>query len=380
MITGTMVKQKIQNIKKHRYTHRALVALLAFVFAAGFLTTPFAAADQFDQQIQQLRAQNNQSEAQRQQLRIEATSLQGMIDALQAQINGLQAQINENQAKSDDLQRQIVAAEAELVKQRDLLGQNIKAMYLEGQITTLEMLASSRDLSEFVDKEQYRNSVKDKIKDTLDTVNALKLELKGKKETLEKTLVDQRNMQNQLDLQRAEQARILGLNQAQRSELDAQIKATNGQISELRRKQAAENARLFGNGIRNVPDTTGYPWANYNPFPNETPDPWGMYLRQCVSYTAWKVWRSGRNMPYWGGRGNANQWDDNARAAGIPVDGNPRVGDIAVSNSGFYGHVMYVEHVYDDGRILISQYNAQWDGRYSEAVIYPGSLVFIHFP
>ena len=84
-------------------------------------------------------------------------------------------------------------------------------------------------------------------------------------------------------------------------------------------------------------------------------------------------------MPYWGGRGNAKLWDDNARAAGIPVDSSPRVGDVAVSNSGTYGHVMYVEAVHGGGTITVSQYNASWDGKYSVAKRATTGLVFIHF-
>jgi surface antigen len=169
------------------------------------------------------------------------------------------------------------------------------------------------------------------------------------------------------------------MNAQERGALDGQMRANSGKINDLRRQQAAANARLFGMGLRaNIPDSSGYPWAGA-PFPNEIPDPWGMYQRQCVSYTAWKVWKSGRYMPYWGGRGNANQWDDNARAAGIPTDGSPRAGDVAISNSGYYGHAMYVEAVYGDGTIYVSQYNAGWTGTYSEARIPIGSLVFIHF-
>ncbi|MDB5161213.1 MAG: hypothetical protein JWO96_593, partial [Candidatus Saccharibacteria bacterium] len=111
-----------------------------------------------------------------------------------------------------------------------------------------------------------------------------------------------------------------------------------------------------------------YPWANA-PFPNSIADPWGMYERQCVSYTAWKVASSGRHMPNWGGRGSAKLWDDNARAEGIPVDTSPRVGDVAINNSGSYGHSMYVEAINGDGTINVSQYNASLDGRYSEATI-----------
>ncbi|MDB5181654.1 MAG: hypothetical protein JWP13_417 [Candidatus Saccharibacteria bacterium] len=124
---------------------------------------------------------------------------------------------------------------------------------------------------------------------------------------------------------------------------------------------------------------TQYPYANSS-WPNNEADPWGMYKRQCVSYTAWAVAASGRNMPYWGGKGNANQWDDNARAAGIPVDSSPRVGDVAVRNSGSFGHVMYVDSVNGDGTINVSQYNANWNGAYSTATVGTSGLVFIHFP
>lgn len=64
---------------------------------------------------------------------------------------------------------------------------------------------------------------------------------------------------------------------------------------------------------------------------------------------------------YWG---NAKNWDDRARAASIPVYNTPEVGDIAVSNKGTWGHVMYVEAVSGD-RIYVSQYNAQLDGELS---------------
>lgn len=321
-------------------------------------------ADQFDQKINQLQAQNNNLRAQNNNLVQEAVGFQATINNLAAQISALEAQIQANEAERKRLQ-------AEIAYHKAILGKNIKAMYLEGEISTFEILASSNDLGSFMDKEQYRNEVKDKVSLTIKKIDELKAKL-------EKVIADQQAAQTQLNAQRAEQARLLALNEAQRAELDNQIKSNSSQISKLRSEQAAANARLFGVGVRNVSDPTGYPWANV-PFPNSMPDPWGMYKRQCVSYTAWRVANSGRHMPYWGGRGNAKNWDDNARAVGIPVDRNPRVGDVAVSNSGYYGHVMYVEAVFGDGTIYVSQYNANWSGSYSEARIPIGSLVFIHF-
>lgn len=375
-----MVKQKLKKISTISQRNRLYAAVFALLLVSGFVVTPIVTADRYDEQIKAINRDSAARAESRAQLGVEAASLQDVISKLQGQINNLQAQINENQRQSDELQKQIGIAEAELLKQKKLLGENIKAMYLEGDITTLEMLASSKDLSEFVDKEQYRNSVKDKIKDTLDKVNALKLQLKTQRDTLDKMIADQKFMQGQVAAQQAEQNRLLSLNQGQQAELNAQIKNNRAQVEELRKQQSIENARLFGGRVpTGVPGGGGYPggWA-FAPI-DSIVDSWGMYNRECVSYTAWKVWKTGRYMPYWGGIGNANQWDDNARNAGIPVDTNPRPGDVAISNRGVYGHAMYVEHVYGDGTIYVSQYNAGLDGNYSEARIAAAGLYFIHF-
>jgi surface antigen len=366
--------------------HFLLIVAMTGVFLLSSLTTSFVAADKFDEAINALNAENSQKRGTQAQLGAEAAGISDVIAKLQAEINALQARINDNQNKLADLRVQIAAAEAELAKQKNLLGETIKTMYVEGDISTVEMLASSKDLSDFFDKQQYRESVRSKIKTTLDKITALKLELNTQRETVEKLIAEQQGLQANLAAQRAENDRILAMNQAQQSELDNQIKANSGKISELRKAQAAENAKLFrgtrviGGAACDAGSGDTYP-AKWCAIPQDSViDSWGMYNRECVSYTAWKVYESGRFMPYWGGRGNANQWDENARAAGIPVDTSPRPGDVAVSNSGFYGHVMYVESVNPNGTINISQYNYSLNGTYSRAYnMSKAGLVFIHF-
>lgn len=123
----------------------------------------------------------------------------------------------------------------------------------------------------------------------------------------------------------------------------------------------------------------GYPnaWCSV---PKDTLiDNWGMYNRESVSYAAYKVSASGRTMPYWGGHGNANQWPANARAAGIAVDGTPRVGDVAIANVGAYGVAMYVEALLPGGKIHISAYDLDGLGNYSEKDLLSNGLTFIHF-
>ena len=210
----------------------------------------------------------------------------------------------------------------------------------------------------------------------------MKLQLQAQKRELETRIKDLQAQQSLKDQAQAEQAGLLAYSNGQKITFETAIKNTNKKISELQRQQAIENAKLFGGGaIIKTSRCDIYPQNWCNAPMDSIVDTWGMFNRECVSWTAYRVAASGRYMPYWGGRGNANQWDDNARAAGIPVDRSPQVGDVAVSNSGYYGHTMYVEAVHDDGTIAVSQFNHDWGGTYSFVPkMNIGNLVFIHFP
>lgn len=370
------------DLTAHFSRQTALFASIMLVVGTA-VGVPIARADTLQQQITQLQTDNAAKQEQVSTLEVMADGFEAAISALQVQISGLQSQIDTNKAKSADLQNQIVAAQTELDKQKRILGENIKAMYLEGDISTIEMLATSKDLSDYFDKQQYRDTVKNKIKNTLDTVTALKVQLKDQQSQLNDLITQQTNLQAQLGAQKGEQDRLLNLNQEQRSALDGQLKTNFAKIADLRRQQAIANAQLGGAGlVAGDPGHGGYP-ANLNNAPLDAlVDTWGMYNRECVSYTAWRVYETFGHMPYWGGVGNANQWPGNARRAGIPTGSTPRVNSVAVWNVGYYGHVMWVEAVNDDGSIWISQYNYDFTGHYSEMRVsasMAAGLTYIYF-
>ena len=106
-------------------------------------------------------------------------------------------------------------------------------------------------------------------------------------------------------------------------------------------------------------------------------DAWGMYNRECVSYTAYRVASSGRMMPY--GFGDANKWPAAAEAHQIPVDTHPHAGDVAIRMGGKHGHSMYVESVNSDGTINVSEYNKDKTGTFARETVGTSDLLFIHF-
>lgn len=199
--------------------------------------------------------------------------------------------------------------------------------------------------------------------------------------------VDLASAINRVD--RAEKAKLAGKDEKAK----ALLLKTSARIQEIAEKgrlqplYAQQYAQAVDNLIKSWSAPVarvngGYPDKWHNAPLDSTVDSWGMYNRQSVSYAAFRVHDSGRYMPYWGGKGNAKQWPDNARAAGIPVDTIPKISDVAISTLGVYGHAAYVEEVMPDGSVRVSQYNQKYDGLYGESIIpaWATHYVYIHFP
>jgi len=391
-------KKYVQHYYTHlpRRTKAALLILVAAVFVFGSLIAPhFASADRFQSQINELQNQNNQVQSQVAQLKEQASSYGEAISLLQQQISAVEAQISQNQARQADLQREINKAQVELDHQKKVLGENIKAMYVGSEMTTIEMLATSKNLSEFVDKEAYRGAVQRQVQETMVKIQKLQNELNAKKQEVDALLQEQRSQRATLDESRAEQSRLLAMNQGQQAEFSNQLKANNKRIAELRQQQAEENCRIYGCGGGTI-GGGGYPWGtaacihtgqvsgrcyNYDWAVNGQIYNWttgGYGYRNCTDWVSFRVKQAtGRYAP--AGLGNANTWDDRGPSYGFAVSSTPRQGAAAVSNSGYYGHVMYVEAVYGDGSILVSDYNRAGTGLYATTKLSASSAANLRY-
>jgi peptidoglycan DL-endopeptidase CwlO len=377
------------------FTKRAtLVAASILMLAATPLAmTQLVKADEYDVRIAQLNAQIDQFNAQAAALSQERNTYENKLAQLNAEKAQIQAQIDLNEAKANQLNEEIKKSEAQIAANKDALGETIADLYVDDNISAIEMLASSANISDFVDKQTYREAIQDELASTIQTIKDLKVQLEEQKVGVERALADQKSAREALSAKEAEQqaliAQVAGQEQAYQA-LSAQTKAEKDRVQAAQQAAIAAAMRRAGSSGRAVagdPSKGGYPavYANSDYY-NPVVDDWGMYSRQCVSYTAWKVFQKNGYMPYWGGRGNANQWPGNARAAGIPVSSSPRAGSVGVIMAGQYGHVVWVESVNGDGTINISQYNyynaggSGW-GHYSEMYgVSPAAYdYYIHF-
>ncbi len=363
-----------------------LIAGAVFVVSAVLAPTLTRAAD-LNQLIRQKQAEQAQAQAQASALGQQAQGVQGEINALQEQIAAIQAQIDVNTARQAELTQQIESAQKKLDEQKELLSANIRSMYIEGDISPLEMIASSKNLGDFVDKQEYRDRIKENISSTMDEIERLKKQLDDQRKEVTKILDEQKTLRASLDEKNAEAgAKLASINQ-DKAVFDGQVRERASEVRALIAQQAAiERARnAWTGGYITTGGTGGYPWANAPIGPggwSRVVDDWALYARQCTSYVAWKLSSQGYGVKSFNGAGNANEWPSTTASYTSQTYGIPHKGDAAVQYLGEFGHVMYVESVNGDNTIDISEYN--WiQNSYSERRIPKSSYqyyTFITFP
>src|SRR6266550_961397 len=261
-----------------RATSGVVVALVMALYPAFS-----ASADNFDDQIRALQDQVSGFQTQQAQLHAQADNLQNQLAALDAQQAALQAQISANILKKQQLDDQIQQTSERIANQRDALARTLKAVYLESSISQLEMVASSKSIGDFIDKQEYRNKIRDTIQQNLKTIKDLQAQLTQQKKDVEHVLADQNALQAQLAQQQTDKNNLLAQTQGQETAYQQLTTEKNSKINDLRAQQRAANARFIGKAGSGPACGGGYPGIACNAPMDSVVDNWLMYNRECVS-------------------------------------------------------------------------------------------------
>ncbi len=410
--------QKTKNtIRKTKHTRlfcglkSAPLLLVASFLLLGGLAIPLVRADSYQQQINTLNAQNSQAQGNLSSLGLQATSYQDQIAQIQTQINTLQAAIQANQARQADLQQQIVADQAKIAQEKQVLGDDIRTMYTSGQMSTIEELATSKSLSDFVDAEAYRSAVADSIQTTLKEVTSLQIQLQSQKVEVEQLLSTQTLQQNQLSSEQTQQNQLLAMNQQQQDQYNQKIAGNNAQISRLRAAQAAANASIgraahvvgasggSGGDCDIGQGNGGYPMSWCNASQDSVTDANGFPNRECTSFADW-YFTSVEGQTGFTVSGNAGWWWETSNYTAFTwSQGTVKVGALGIEPSsslnapvpslhgGFYGHVMIVKALpgqtfggqyVPDGYVLVASMNEDESGHFMYNLWPVSYLMFIN--
>ncbi|MFZ1242873.1 MAG: CHAP domain-containing protein [Candidatus Saccharimonas sp.] len=382
-------------VSKGIVTKSALVAAAVIFAVSGPISVSFNSStvyatsyEEYQRQIDALNAEVGQYQQQANQLNEKAKTLENELALLTSQKAAIQAQIDVSQKKYDQLKEKIAETEKEIQNNKDALGDTIADMYVDNSISPLEMLASSNDIGDFVDKQEYRNSIQSSLSGTITQINTLKKQLEKQQVEVKRVLADQENQRKALADKEAEKQNLVNKTRGDENsyrELSASRDAEKSRLVQkqqdlLSNRYANGGGSLSGGGSLNSYEAwiggPCYMDANWN---SNRYDPLGYACGQCTSYAAYMVKaKTGVDASYWG---NANQWPGSSSAY-FSRGSTPRSNSIGVIlapyGDGRYGHVVYVKNYNPaTNTVDISQYNEQINGQwglYSERYNVPASV------
>ena len=396
---GINITKMKKNKIKVNLVHKILIIPSMLIISVVVCGSSLSYADSIQQQIDSLNAQNSQVQNSVNDLQLQSASYQDAINKVQAQISAIQAAISANETKQTQVQAQVIQAQNDLNYQKQVLGELIKTMYVSGQMTTVEMLATSRDLSSFVDAETYRSAVQSKIQNTLQEISIMEAQLKDQKAQIEQLLGVQRGQQTLMANDETQQSNLLTMNQDQQAQYNQQISNNKSKLNALVAEQIrinAQNSRSvyvapsggMGGFCDNGSGNGGYPmdWCNSAqdtiptiPYSNDPIN------RECTSFAYWHF-TSIEGYTDLNVQGNAKDW---AYTANRPTDNTPAKGAMGVSTAGPYGHVMIIlategqgypgySGTVPTGEVLTMSMNYDYAGHFHYDLRNASSLYYIH--
>jgi len=367
--------------KSQLFTRVKAISLFAIAGLMVFGTirlAPPVAADPYDDKISALTSDMARYQVEADRLNGEATTLQNAVAQIQNEKNALQSQIDLNQTQYDKLVISIAQTEKEIKDNQDALGDTIASLYVDGDISPLEMLASSTNIGDFMNRQEYRNSVKDQLSGTIKKVKTLKEQLNTQKADVEKVLASQKSARDSLVAKEAEQSNLLAQTQNDEGSYQKLIKDNVAEIAAAKAAQAALAARANSSGgyaLVNSGSLGAYTslwapnsctmggqggWESYGGADGNGGDGHRYGCRQCASYVAWKVASVTGKYYNWGDGGSFASAAINAGYQNL--GSSPQPGSLAVM-WGSPGHVAWVEDV-SGSQVRVTQYNWQINGQY----------------
>ena len=118
---------------------------------------------QLENEIQALQSQINDAESQAKNLRDKAKTLQAELAGIEKEKSLIQSQLQISQVQYEKLQKEIKETEENINNNKSALGTILADISLEENITPLERIAGSSNLSQALDHLEYQSSIKDQL-------------------------------------------------------------------------------------------------------------------------------------------------------------------------------------------------------------------------
>lgn len=230
---------------------------LSFIFVYNYSGVSAGKEEVLRAKTTKLEEEIAENEAYLESLKAQANTLKNKIAGLETEIANANNKIKLTQTKIEKLKLEIETTELELDRQKGLLKHALVTLYKEGDITTIELLASSDSYTDFINQQEYLTRMKDQVHESVNKVEELKKQLESEKQKQDELLLEQQTQRDILANKQAEQQRTLEQTEGE----EARYKAIQEDLqAQMDAAEAALNnylASLIGNAVSLGPVSAG---------------------------------------------------------------------------------------------------------------------------
>lgn len=171
--------------------------------------------------------------------------LQDKLDALESNRDDLQSEIDAVQKRIDETQADINQAEKEIEKKEQEFDgvyeeycQRLRAMYISGNVSMLEVLLESGDISSILTRAEMVKSVSEQDSATLDDLMAKMEEINKEREELANNKIQLGKDKDSLNSRKQELQKSIDEYNSSKAELNAEVEECNAALASLDDKRS----------------------------------------------------------------------------------------------------------------------------------------------
>lgn len=250
------------------------MALISILLASTNVALAATQADINSNQkkIDEAEEKQKQVESDKTEAMKQVESINSKIDDYETQINDLDSKITDANTKIKEEEKKLAQAEQDYKEQEELIKKRMVAVYTSGDTSYLDVLLSSKNLTDFISSYYLVSEVTkmdaellDKIQKQKEEIETAKKEIENNKDTLTASKTEKENVNNQLKTAKTEKDKYVAQLSDQEKELEQEIQqlkqdnakianeikqaeiAYKKQLEELKKQQEAENNQKNNN-------------------------------------------------------------------------------------------------------------------------------------
>ncbi len=162
------------------------------------------------------------------------STLESEKSALQSEINAVEQKIADTEREISEAQDRIEQKQAEFDEVYEEYCQRLRAMYISGNVSTIEILLESGDMSTVLTRAEMVKRISKQDSETLDSLLKMMEEIEAEKAELEDKKQSLKEDKEKLDSQKAELQASIDDISASKSELSSEVAECNSILSNLK--------------------------------------------------------------------------------------------------------------------------------------------------